>query len=459
MKKLIFALLLVTAFISCKKDDSSNSNDGSKFTIMTDPNDPLIATATKDGGSIDFFGDRDGQGIPTNVNLIIVKRLTDTVTFFLNAEGKPAKIWTSKGVKFTLDWLTYKHAAVTIISDQGNFQLNTEVEMARKFQSTSSERLQTSSRVAKIQTLRYTPNDHDVSNGTSGPLGTSGTSQVTVTNCGFLTPVDNVFLEVKSTSGVKLGVFPAREQSVGKYTATFPNNIAASINLKAVCEQVALVLGYACDGQAPIFIAALCPAIAAGIAASGVGSPIAAPIFLACEEVASAMAFYCATVGASATNEAPSLASKVCQGEELNRDFREDLIMYAYVKGIPKNVYSPSITVSQNSNYPNFAIDLGSKTVVRNLTVTPVAPNANEDFTANAEVGCLKLGSIVTMSVVGTDGYSNSESVTITAQSSNSGIFSLDVPGANPGVRDDVTIKITMPDGSVVIRTASLVFK
>jgi hypothetical protein len=71
---------------------------------------------------------------------------------------------------------------------------------------------------------------------------------------------------------------------------------------------------------------------------------------------------------------------------------------------------------------------------------------------------CLKLGSTVTISVEGTDGYTASNVTTIN-ETQQAGTFNLTVPGAETaGIQDVVTLTVLLPDGTKITRTAQLIF-
>ena len=107
----------------------------------------------------------------------------------------------------------------------------------------------------------------------------------------------------------------------------------------------------------------------------------------------------------------------------------------------------------------NLSVDLGGQSTIRTLTLNPISPQAGEGYQAIADVFCLQEGSLVRFSIIGTDGYSDSETFNISANQTD-GTFYLDVPGAaTPGIQDTDTIEITLPDGTVISQKATLVFQ
>jgi hypothetical protein len=61
------------------------------------------------------------------------------------------------------------------------------------------------------------------------------------------------------------------------------------------------------------------------------------------------------------------------------------------------------------------------------------------------------------MSIVGTDGYTDGFEVEVAAETPQRS-FQLTVPGAEQGIRDVITLRITPPTGAVLTRETSLVF-
>lgn len=462
MKKLVLLFTVcLPAFIffnACKKSKPEEVVK-SNLTMLTNSSDPLLVIAkSDDGGTVEFYGKRDGNGMPSKVDQIVIKKQADTTYYHLDQFNRPNKIITHTGIEFQLDWVADKHIALTVISNDGKTQINTEVKMMRHGygDQIQTSKLQNYSRSGRKIKVGFTPDLQVDLSTPNGIQGINGTAEVNVTKC--TAPSDaTVFVNAYSTSGVLLGHFPSTRVSTGKYSYTMPDGIAPNINPKDACSKIADVLSMACTLNTPTLIATLCPALAAAIASSGIGGVVAGPIFAACEKIAAGLEMYCLVIDGSAAPGAPSLAERICAAELLDRDFKEDIVLRAGVLGIPNNFYGPSKTVLPNTPFPTLSIDLPGVTMIKTLKLTPAAPAPYVDFRASSEVSCLKQGSVVTISVVGTDGYTDHETFTITTFQS-SGTFYLDVPGAAPGVRDDVTLKIKLPDGTTVTRTASLIY-
>jgi len=169
------------------------------------------------------------------------------------------------------------------------------------------------------------------------------------------------------------------------------------------------------------------------------------------------MEIYCNTLNASPAPGAPSLADKICKSDFLDREFTEDVVIQAYVVGLVNNRYSEKKTVPGNGPFEDLYITMDAETKIQSLTLDPASPAYEESYSAICKISCLQAGSQVTLSVSGSDGYTDSASYTI-ASGQQEGEFTLQVPGAETGVRDVVTVTVTLLSGETLSRSASLVF-
>lgn len=460
LKVCVVFLFCSVFFFACIKPhvhDEPKSN----LIVYTNSTDPLLVSAKSDDGFVaDFFGRRDANGVPAKIELIVVKKQTDTIYYYLDAMSRPNRIVTNTGVEYLLDWVTNTNVSLTAVSNDGQTQINTLVKMMLNpsgQHNNQVSRIINHSRKGRSLALGFKPGINNIQTA-NVTARINGTAHINITRCGFPASVNDVFVKAWARSGEYIGSFPGALVSQGKFSYTIPDAAAAVVPPGEICSKIEGILADVCSYKGPELIAALCPALSVAIASSGIGAPAAAALIAACPKIAAGLELYCATLGYDADVNV-SLAQRICQAEHINRKFT-DLVIRGVVHAIPNNIYGPSQIVQvipPNTSFPDLAIELPPVTTIRSLKLTPSAPPANVDFIAETEVYCLKAGSVVTVSVVGTDGYTDEVTMTITS-AQNSGTFSLSVPGADPGVRDDITVKIKLPDGTFVVRTASLVF-
>lgn len=456
MKKIkIYLPLFLFLFLSlgCKKNKDIKS-PASNFLLMTNSNDPLIVSYKKDNKEIDFFGKRNGSGIPTVIDNIIVRNGIDTTYYFLGEKGRPEKILTQNGTSFEFKWMTEKKAVLTIISKDGINQINTEIDFGnQKARTDNSKNLKKSERLGIPSSFKYFTPQYN----SSKIKAETGKCIVNVSSCEAPTYAD-VYVLVNDKSGKNLGNFPTTMIEKGKYYANIPTNLAPSFNPADICNSVVSVLDYACyineNPNLPLY---LCSAITAAVAATEIGILFAAEVNVACSSAVAGLELYCMSLGASPAPGAPSLSDQICNSEFINRTFKEDVVIFAKGIGMPYNSLSYSATVPGTGPFPDLNLSFSSQTAIRTLTLSPSSPVADQNYTAEANVFCLKTGSKVTLSISGSDGYTDRKEFYI-SQTQSEGIFQLRVPGADTGVNDEVTLIIELPDGSIIKRTASLVF-
>jgi len=107
----------------------------------------------------------------------------------------------------------------------------------------------------------------------------------------------------------------------------------------------------------------------------------------------------------------------------------------ASVPGWP--AFTPASQTFDPNNPQTYLVDMGGSFDITNLRADPPDPGPQQGYTAYADIICPDPGGTsVTISVLGSDGYSNSNTQTFTAN----GQISLIVPGGAQSVRDVITV-------------------
>lgn len=465
----------------------------SNFTIMTNSSDPLLATAdTSDGRVIEFYGARDASGKPTSVNQMFIRSENgEAIRYDLDATGRPTKMVAVDGTQFLLNWISPTTVAVTVISSDGTTQVNTSVDFTQSSKSPAiglaslaatappSQKNEGVPRGGQRITLKYSPSQTGVmqtskvaSAQTSAGISALGAIQipqaagagacfVEVKSCEL--PEENADVYVvaleNDVSRKFLGQFRATKVSAGIYQATIPTDVAPSINPSEICQDLAGMLGNICDVAftTPGAAEFLCLRISVAVASTGIGLLIAGQIEAACLAVTAGFDFYCNTIGGGPVPGSDTLVDRLCNAKALDRTFVSDIILQPRVIGLPNSIVGASVIAPGQGPYPDLTVDLGSKTTVRSLRLTPPSPGAGVGYVGTADIFCLPAGTTVTLSIVGTDGYQDTTSTSITS-AQREGAFTLSVPGAESGIQDTVTLEINRLDGQNITYTASLVF-
>lgn len=99
--------------------------------------------------------------------------------------------------------------------------------------------------------------------------------------------------------------------------------------------------------------------------------------------------------------------------------------------------------------------DIDGEPTIDSFTLNPDFPSAGQGYVASATYHCVPIGSTITMSIVGTDGYKDSITSFIDEASGTAELY---VPGAATGVKDVCKVEITPPNGETIVMSASLMF-
>src|SRR5690349_16132180 len=118
MKKNLFLshhtwLIRVFLFVYCCLISGSCSDENGKdpgpavnedLVIMTDPDDPLLLLAKDENGDfVEYYGDRDADGLPSRITHIISKDGSGDNIYSLDESGRITKMIAANGVEFSFE--------------------------------------------------------------------------------------------------------------------------------------------------------------------------------------------------------------------------------------------------------------------------------------------------------------------------------------------------------------------
>lgn len=482
--KLVFSLLtpiLISVLLfGCDWLSKSNKDKptdiGTGSYISTNPTDPkFVKYVSTKGEVVEVFGKRTSQGQPDLVSQIKVTTASGEIySYYFDANKKLIAASAANGTIFKYEWLTDKKVAVTIIANDGKSQVNTEIDLSTiKSAELPAANSQVKSRIAgnDCSDIQFTPiiAEPGIINPNRLKAGsTSGTTfDLYTTQCGAPTSSQIYAVNLYDQSGsVHLGELTPVMVGNGHYTITVPSGTAPTLDPQGTAEKLSSILSTYCDGvgvignaESLVLTEAACTMISAKLALTVVGASIAAPVGTACAGLGAAMAVYCKTLGASGDPGSPSILDKINELQLLNYfKITANMRLHVTFLGMPNN-FTKGFTIAENvPQNLNAELDENGKPKIRSLELSPSAPAAGQGYTIKVAVYCLPVGSTVTLSMVGTDGYTKSNSYPITSASQSAGNFTLSIPGGAKGVRDDVTAKVTTQDGQTITSTASLIF-
>ncbi|HCQ15139.1 MAG TPA: hypothetical protein DIU20_02685, partial [Cryomorphaceae bacterium] len=297
MKRLNITLRLLLAFslcvivLQCKKKENNTGDTQAQFTVMTNASDPqLLSAITPEGDIIDLYGERDENGIPLNINQVIIKSNTNgEQTFLLDDLLRPTDIFANNGVRFHLNWLSSYEFALTAYSNDGETQINTLVDLQQspgKKSTPTSLKKRTGKLKLEFKTQPSTVNK----------TFTTGKCNLYVTQCDIASDA-HAWINVRADLGNFNRNIPAKKINTGDYQAGIPNNIAGSVNPSEICGKIASMADLLCDitqmGSGGIAMAtAMCVRLSGAAGTVSVGTA-AAPVMAACEALAVGLALYC----------------------------------------------------------------------------------------------------------------------------------------------------------------------
>jgi hypothetical protein len=184
-----------------------------------------------------------------------------------------------------------------------------------------------------------------------------------------------------------------------------------------------------------------CILLSGAIAATGVGAPYAPAVLAGCIAVFEATTIAC---GLAKTGPVCAAVSNV-----INLFDPDGARISVTVSG-------PKIpTTEQVREVPGligdvtFDFDLNGSASVESFSTSPVDPGPGQGYVASAALTCVGATSSISLSISGTDGYTDSTSCSAGASTCN-----LTVPGAAEGVVDTISVIV----GGLVLRTIQLVF-
>ena len=370
------------------------------------------------------------------------------------------------GVRFQLAWIEEKKATLTVTNSKGDVQISTLVDFDK------SQELQhdSSKNYPQRECMRDAPFDVQLSNdvgvppfASSWPMsGSEGQVFVTVRQCGILdsSGTQSPRILVRDVSNDELvGDYPTTYVGNGVYRGSIPTGQKRLPHNLESCKRIESILGAVChpiEALGPGAVVSICHALAVAIDVATIPSGEAAALMAACQSSIPTIALYCETIGQGPPGK--SIAERLCEEIFENMPVPSRLKIQAWAAGLPKNIYGPAIQTPSTGPFPiSLNMDLGGKSVIRTLELSPPNPSARQGYVASADIFCIPGGSVVRMSIVGTDKYARTIERPIQDTQVN-GTFKLPVPGALQGVRDSVTTTLILPDKSTITKQAFLVF-
>ncbi len=439
-----------------------------EFTYYPNPTDPLLlSTKTTDGGSLEIYGEKDEDGMPIGANAFRYQTPqqvgTEEGTWVeFDEQGRVTSMLGADGSVIRLVWESDTIATVSAVQGDGVVQFNFKLDLDNPGGSdgrvkTSDEPL-TSERLGIPSQLTVLSRDHEprvLDAGKSAVVAKpsdAGRILVDVRRCGVLVDGANVFVSYRFPNRPFAEVYLARSTGIaGEYAATLPTVFTVNdIEIATVCDVLASILGNVCTakGLGPNGLdQALCLQLSLLIDAALLGpTGEAAAIMALCQGGAIALERYCQSLGQSPLG-GPSLGEGLCGKVKEIGDrapatgtVQVEIQAWAEMPGVPKQ-YNTAQFVYAIGNYPKQEIVFeDQQPSIGRFFTTPDNPGPGQGYVARAELSCIPSATVIRISVVGDDLYTDSHEITVSEQDPNP-IIQLSVPGAPQGVKDVVTVE------------------
>lgn len=470
----IIAVLASYMMSSCSIDADLEPPLQSKIYVNVDPTDYSIANIfTLDGDSIFVFGDKDSLGYPTHMRDVIISPHDGegATEIFFDENDRPVRVVAPNQVVMLFDWIESEKAALTLISPDGEEQLNTVIDYSQNDKNIEKSEEETKNppvmRTGKSK-MSVVPikNSNEICVKESATTKGDMVGQLTIEDCGVPNNAE-CWVDVYSYSGLpftesgtRLSRLRCVNKGVGQYEYMLPQGVRGIHHapVDEFCDGIMQILNTLCVANNGLLGPSLCTSIAA--ASTALLTPAGAGIFLsACLGINEAFEICCNIVAYG--NYGFTVGDGICDFlREMNIEWDEDLLFIPWVNALPHCVQGvPKKWDGTAPTLPYLEVLMIGYPRILQFILVPAAPMHGQSYVATAELNCLPAGSKITMSIVGTDGYSDSDVFHVVGNQLHYSA-SLSVPGAKEsGVKDICTIKLELPDGSVKTKKASLVFQ
>ncbi|MGM9506824.1 hypothetical protein ACS5NO_03825 [Larkinella sp. GY13] len=473
VRRFVFGPLTLAGFLvlmtgACKKETDPAPVSNSPITLFTSPSNPLVARIdNKADGILELYGTKNAAGVTQQLTMLVHQMdpsSKDATYLLLDEQSRLKTILGQDGSKIALKWQTESRATVTYISADGENQVNTEIDLDEEITGGRLAapainpvfRAGSGTSVRNNQPLRLRQEfANDAVSIPSGARKAAGQQEVTInlTNCGGL-PSDAEYVSVimyksPASKSNRVGEFKAHRVTKGMYSVILPTDVSAEVNLSN--QDI-------CKGVGKVFDKILCNKVTKVLRKVGSKAPKATPWTL--------IGGFILDKGLGKLCEITTPEGELCKAnfEDEKKNYWIGNVLFI-AKAVPTSGGEPRYSrltdpIDGKASYPDLSVELGAELKVQPLALSPDRPVAQQSYVARASIHCVPVNSRVSLRVVGTDSYTDEVSTVVYSLDANGAFnFSLTIPGAKTsGIQDEIKLTVTLPDGKVITKTASLIF-
>lgn len=459
---------------SCSNDDSTTIDPNSPFStarVNTDVLNPEVLKATTvTGDTITYYGKKNSDGTTASITTFEYTTISGKNSIIdFDETGRLVSINNNLGVSIELEWQSATEAVIKAKSVEDNVYITTTVDFSK---SASNSNLAKSVSRATCKSSRDGELKLDIINehvkySDIKKASTRATSYdkddvpeyqealLWIYQCEASYDAKNYLILKNASNGITIGKLMNYERLwKGEYIYKIPtSSYPSSASNKELCKNIdnALnnieqILGGALTESGALVVALNAAAFATGIGT--IPAIITDAIVFAGTGIDCGLQIFEYFGGVSALMEKTN-------SEWYYKEFIiSDLAIVPVAYNNKKTVMGDKHIVKPTEDNILITLDMQGDPVISSFNLDPSHPGAGVSYNATADFNCIPEGSTIEISIVGTDGYKNSISKSI----SGSGSAVLHVPGAKSGVYDLCEVVIDMPFGETLTMQASLVF-
>lgn len=438
------------------------------FSIIANINDPeIVAIKVDDQGMIHLYGEKDADGVAKSVKSIVVEDVDEGKTVInIDEKSRPTFISVPNGITYRLEWFTSTTGVLNAYEPKNNVNVSVSFDTQQpngvaqgsfnQLKMKSHGRLGSS----RLELRNITGMDQ-------GSLRSeeklSQKCQVTFQKCEDYYDPNSVYLAVSSekTGALLSELFLYTKVATGKYLFDLPMDVYPSIDPETIIKGIDTVLGVlgtVCQGLAMTGSDLwLCSAISVGLTGltEGAFAAVAVPFNNGCVSLIRSLALLQTVNGWASEPYLPSVLEVLSNAPFIERVYTDNLILQPIVNGTVSGANGACGRITPEENSVEIPVYIEGTPNIYNFHLEPSAPMEGESYFAYATIHCMPIGSKVTMHIEGTDGYADTEEQVMTSANM---VAVLDVPGAEKGIFDQVTVSVVTPEGETYNAYASLYF-
>ena len=491
-----FAQMMLMIHISLQ---STANRTETTLRLFINPNDPVIMAAdTPEGDKLYIIGEKDSSGRPTDVRRFQVEDSEGNSTYSeLDENGTLTSAFDSSGMRMDLVWdSNYTSVQINLVLPNNSQQLTINIDLTENITNTTldfdGENVERRSVANPRHQLKDYFDDEGIppevprtqkTKSKSKRQVSTNAARVSINVISCEGPEPNAIVQAFATVDDMTTTYNGVQSGMpGLYYIFIPTESASTIgeNIGEVCSYIEMALDKACDWYGKVKktvdrVARLfgrkkhsaeqyiCFALANGLKL--IPHLRLVPIYRFCKKIFLGASYYCDKINAPIVEGITEKKWSELLCEQINEhvdnaidSFRDTEVYLKPYAIFPAGhtIFAPRkrlvLPPGSNEVSTTFTINDDSDLQITRLIVLPADPAPLENYAVTVRYECYTPSTQVSMIIVGTDNYVDSNSCT------GGPTCVLHVPGAKALVRDTVTITITNPSAQSLSRQLIIIF-